>query len=136
MILGTMTRTDTKQQVVLRGDSTTACLAANSGVVYSPDIRITLSIFVNACQARNIQYWVLHLGKRYNRIGDIESRMEPSKSKEVIHAAGRKRNWQDIWQVMHNWEAQFLKAAKLFRSFDPQTEQMKESTKQFGRWKI
>lgn len=65
-----------------------AFLAANTGVAYSPAMRITLGIFVNACQKTNTRCWLVHVGKKANLIADFSSLFETEKADEEVRSAG------------------------------------------------
>lgn len=74
-------------KVVLRGKKTTAFLAANTGVAYSPSMRFSLRLFVHTCREANVRCWMIHPGMKENRISDVASRQEVSKATEAIRAA-------------------------------------------------
>lgn len=55
VFLGNVGLIPAEHPVALRCYNTTACRAANVGVIYSTAMRFTLRIFVRSCQAQNVR---------------------------------------------------------------------------------
>lgn len=51
------------RQMSLRGENTTACNETNTGIAYSPAMRLALSIFVCLCRQAQVGYWLYMLAR-------------------------------------------------------------------------
>lgn len=102
----------------MRGDNNTACIAANTGVAYSPAMRFSLRIFMQACETSNVRCWLLQLGTKENRIANLANQREINKATEAIRAAGWEPQQMELSNMLGQWEPQLQNAAKLFQNFD------------------
>lgn len=66
--------------------------------------------------------WLLHVGTKCNRIENLACRLERTKAEGAVCVTGWVPKWQDLSNVMRQWETQIQSKAQKFPHFDPEGE--------------